>query len=119
MKHSIFVNDQGIVEMHYVGPISDEENMELIKKSYELITKQIDLGKKPLVLVDHSKSKHFLPSVINTKAMRDSEAIKMAGFGVDDPADRQVAMDTVAKAGAQDHVRLFDNRKQAEAWLNS
>lgn len=119
MKHTIQLNDQDVIEMHYVGPISEEENMDLIKQSYELITQQIDRGKKPLILVDLSQSKHFVPPAINVSAMRDSEAFKMAGFGLTDPEDRAVALGVIAKAGAQDHVRLFDDRSQAEAWLNS
>lgn len=119
MKHTIKLNDQDIIEMRYVGPISDEENMELIKQSYNMITQQIDSGKKPLILVDLTQSKHFVPPSINASAMRDSEAFKMAGFGLDDPQDRTVALDLISKAGAQDHVRLFDDRAQAEAWLNS
>lgn len=119
MKHTIKLNDQDLIEMHYIGPISDEENMDLIKQSYELITKQIDRGKKPLILVDLTQSTHFVPPAINVNAMRDSEAFKMAGFGITDAHDREVALGVIAKAGAQDHVRLFDDRAQAEAWLNS
>ena len=117
MKHQIFLNSDDIVEMHYIGPISEEENMELIKQSYDLITKLGDEGKSPLVLVDLTKTDHFAPPAVNIQAMRDSEAFKMAGYGIKNQDDVDTAEELVAKAGAADHVRLFPNREKAVAWL--
>lgn len=117
MKHSIFINDDGIIEIRYVGPIGDEENMQLIKGSYELITRQIDQNQPALVLVDLSRSDHFHPDIINAKAMRDSEAVKMAGFGVTNSEDREAVEKIIQQSTAGDHVRLFDSRAEAVEWL--
>lgn len=117
MKHKIFINKNNIVELKYVGDISEKDNLQIIKTSFELITELIDHNKKPLVLVDMTDSEHFKPPEINIQAMRDSEAFKMAGFGINNKQDMDTAVELIVRSGAGDHVRIFDTRKEAEDWL--
>lgn len=117
MKHKVFINDDDILEMEYVGDISEEENMTMIKLSYELITKLIDTGKKPLVLINMTQSNNFNPPAINTQAMHDSEAFKMAGYGINNQEDLKTAKAVVEKAGAENQVKIFDDRISALGWL--
>lgn len=119
MKHKISINKEDIVELKYVGEISDEDNIEMIKRSYTLINELLDRGKKPLVLVDLTQTSHFTPPDINVQAMRDSEAFKLAGFGISNPDDYKIAEQIIEKSGSNAQIRIFQTREQAIAWLQS
>lgn len=119
MKHTIELSKDNVVEIKYVGEITEEENIDMIKQSYQLITQLVDSGHKPLVLVDLTETKGLNPPPINIQAMRDSDAYRLAGFGISNPNDFKTAEALIEKSGAKDHVRIFGTRDQALAWLKS
>ena len=117
MKHTIRLTKDDVVEIKYVGDISEEDNLEMIKQSYQLIAQLVDKGHRPLVLVDLTETEQFNPPQINVQAMRDSDAFKMAGFGISNPDDLKTAEAIIEKAGSKDHVKIFGTREQALSWL--
>lgn len=118
MRHEIFTNPQGLIEIKFIGELNFKDNLEIGKKILSLTTAIQDQGGVAKLLVDFTDltGRNPLTVRLNIAIIKDLEFVKIAGFGAAEEVVKDLEVITT-ETKTKDRLRLFPDRAAAEAWL--
>lgn len=118
MKHSIFINQNQVVEVHIVGDVSVDDVSTLGQKLITNITELERKGYRIDMLIDYSQGTNTEDLALALAKVITKGLVfhRIAGFAANETTTKVVA--EVTKATNLEHkIRLFQTREEAEAWL--
>ncbi len=119
MQHTVFINPNNIIEIHFLGDISYDDLNNIAPKIVEYGTVLGDEGYDTKILLDYTNSTNTeeLAATLAKAIAKSISFRKAAGFGANE-ASRKVFDEVVRTANVEDKVHIFDTRAEAEAWLS-
>jgi len=118
MKHKIFINKQGILELIINGNLSGEELNSILDEFAALNDEAEKKNHLAYILADASNLGRARPDS-RKKALnrlKSLKRIKMAVYGVNNPYAKYVTR-LAAKAIGMPNLQFFDSREAAEEWI--
>lgn len=119
MKHTIFINNKGLIEATINGEVTFEDAVIIGKQALDLATKIEDRGEPVKILIDSTNATGRMNDLANNyliKMFKNFPLSKIATFGAHgEVAQRQ--REQAKEADLHKNMAMFANREEAENWL--